>query len=182
MAKQTKFRQNQLRRIKGIIERAEKKGYTFGKFKEAYKTYSTQKLKSLTPARVKSEAQYIPNFTDIVLKQIEEMIQDGIQQNVRVGREESCTTSENASYLQHLVDNEIATYGRDRVALACEQAPDETIVRAQATIWASTTSKCVRHGMDTISLIRGNIPTIEEAKEDEEFMEDVEDLSDYDIL
>ena len=181
MAKQSKLRTSQLRRIKGIIERAEKKGYTFGNFKEAYKTYSTQKLKNLTPAQVKSEADYIPNFTDIVLKQIEEMIAEGIRLNIRTGREENCTTAENASYLDRLLQAVIAEYGRDKVALACEQAPDETIVRAHETIWASTTAKCVRHGMDTILLIRGNIPTIEEAKVDEESIELTEDLSDYEI-
>ena len=77
MAKQTKLRTQQLRRIHDIIARAEKKGYSFGSFKEEYKSFSTQKLKSLTAPQVKSQAEYIPNFTDIVLKNIEEMIEEG---------------------------------------------------------------------------------------------------------
>lgn len=181
MAKQTKLRRQQLRRIHDIIERAEKKGYSFGSFKEEYKSFSTQKLKSLTAPQVKSYAEYIPNFTDIVLKNIEEMIQEGQSLNIRTGREESCTTAENASYLHRELNNEINQYGRDKVAIACENAPDDVIVMAHETIWASSTAKCVRHGRATIDLIRSHIPTIEQAKNDEEIIDEFENSDEYDI-
>lgn len=181
MAKQTKLRRQQLRRIHDIIKRAESKGYSFGKFKEEYKSYSTQKLKSLTAPQVKSEAEYIPNFTDIVLKNIYEMIYEGQSLNVRTGREESCTTGENASYLERLLEQEISQYGKDKVAIACENAPDDIIVMAHETIWASSTNTCIRRGTETIGLIRGYIPSVEQAKEDEDIIDDFEDMDDYDI-
>lgn len=182
MAKQSKLRRNQLRRIANIIKRAEKKGYSFGSFKEEYKTYSTRKLRSLIAPQVKSYAEYIPNFTDIVLRNIEEMIQEGKNLNIRTGREESCTTSENASYVERMLNDEIREYGRDKVALSCEQAPDEMIVLAREAIWASSTAKCVKHTRTLIDLIRGYIPTIDQAKEDEEFIENYDDNSAYDYL
>ena len=178
MAKQTKLRKQQLRRIHDIIARAEKKGYTFGSFKEDYKSYSTQKLKSLTVPQIKSQAEYIPNFTDMVLKNIEEMIQEGMSYNIRTGIEESATSGENARYLLQLLGNEITAYGRDKVAIACENAPDDLIVYAHETIYASSTTKCVRHGQETIQLIRGYIPTLEQAKEDEEYIENSVDIDD----
>ena len=79
------------------------------------------------------------------------------------------------------MQGEINEYGRDKVAIACENAPDEVIVMAHETIWASSTAKCVRHGMETIQLIRGYIPSISEAKEDEEIIDNFEDLEDYEI-
>ena len=177
MAKQTKLRKQQLQRIKAIITRAEAKGYTFGSFKDEYKSFSTQKLKSLTAPQVKSLAEYIPNFTDVVLRNVEEMIQEGKDLNIRTGREESSNTTENASYLERTLQDEISEYGRDKVALACEQAPDEIIVLARETIYASSTDRCVRRAREIVDIIRGFIPTIDEAKQDAEFMEEFEDNS-----
>lgn len=171
MAKQTKLRRQQLRRIHDIIARAESKGYSFGSFKEEYKSYSTQKLKSLTAPQVKSFAEYIPNFTDMVLRNIEAMIQEGMAINKRTGREETATTGENARYLSEQLEREIAEYGRDKVAIACENAPDEVIVMAHETIYASSTARCVKHGRECIDIIRGHIPTVEQAKYDEEYIE-----------
>lgn len=236
-------RQRHINRIKRFIRTAEKRGYQFPQeIKENLSSYSTQKLKSITPQKLYEQATtekfgvpmtgtrarqiersmsakkgtitrskgnitkeakqwieenpdefikklyesegmtYIPRFTELVLHNVEQMITEGIQQNVKTGRETSANTAESASFLKEELQSEIQEFGRDKVALAMEQAPDEIIVLARETIWASSTSKCIRHCREMLDLIRGNIPTVEQAKDDEESTEIQQDTSDYEIL
>ena len=165
------LRRQQLRRIHDIIARAEKKGYYFGKFKEEYKSYSTQKLKSLTAPQVKSEAEYIPNFTDIILKNVEEMIEEA-------KNESWDQTKRNGFIVDGYLKSEISTYGRDKVAISCEQAPDDVITSARLALHASTDDACHSLSTEMVMIIRSHIPTIQEAKEYAEDNEDFMPLSD----
>ncbi len=168
MAKQTKLRAQQLRRIHDIIARAEKKGYYFGSFKEEYKSYSTQKLRSLTAPQVKSQAQYIPNFSDIVLSNVEAMIEEAKNNTWNQRRY-------NAYTLEGYLNDEINHYNRDIVAMACEEAPDEVIRQARLAIHASTDDECHSHSIAMVMVIQSHIPTIEQSKE---FTDDEEDFID----
>lgn len=171
--KSTKFRQQQIKRISDVIKRAEAKGYYFGKFKEEYKQFSTQKLKSLSAPKIKTYAEYIPNFTDVVLSNVETMIQEAM--NAKWTQ-----YSNNGYYVNERLKDEITTYGRDFVAIACEEAPDEIIVSAQTALMASTDEKCRHDTTALIMLIRSHIPTIEESKAyNAEEWENFEDLDEY---
>ena len=173
MAKQTKLRRQQLRRIHDIITRAEKKGYYFGSFKEEYKSYSTRKLKSLTAPQVKSLAKYIPNFSDIVLQNVELMIEDA--KNASWGQYQR-----NGFTLEGYLKSEIQKYGRDIVAMACEGAPDEVIIEARQALRASTDEQCRQHSVSMVMIIESEIPTIEHSKEFSEQDEEFIDFEDYD--
>ena len=139
------------------------------------KAYESRMLNELIKASEKigaeDEEEYIPNFTDIVLAEIEDMIYRAILNPVIVGYRR--TTKQNAELLQTYLNDEIQRYGRDTVAMSCEQAPDETKVSAREAIQASSEDTCRVHCEDMISIITGYIPTIDEAKE-----RDTSDLTD----
>ena len=193
-------RQKHINRIRRFIRNAEKRGYQFPQeVKDNLSTYSTQKLKSITPKSLyeqattekfgtpmsgtrarsierslsakkgaktraeKSGKDYIPKFTDIILSNVEAMIAQAETNPVYVGH--GRTTAQNASILKEGLQQEYATYGRDNVAMACEQAPDEIMVRAKESIMASSSEACIAHVIDAIQVIRGYIPTIDETKQ-----------------
>lgn len=158
MAKQTKLRRQQLRRIHDIISRAEKKGYSFGSFKEEYKSYSTQKLKSLTAPQVKSFAEYIPNFSDIILKTVEGMIAEAEALRTQL-------YALNAMDLHTHLVIEINEFGRDKVALALENNPDDAIAQAERAIYTSDAKAHRDSVIEFIMLITGTIPSIDESKQ-----------------
>lgn len=106
--------------------------------------------------------EYIPKFTEIILSNVEAMIEEAISNPVYVGHQR--TSAQNAESFKASLQEEYMSYDRDKVAMACEQAPDEIIVRARETIMASSSEVCVKHVIDLIQLIRGYIPTIDEAK------------------
>lgn len=118
-----------------------------------------------------SEQEYIPNFTDIVLSEVEAMIAYAIANPVFVGNRR--TTEDNARDLNYELKSEIERYGRDIVALSCEQAPDSVKETAREAIYASSSTACRAHIEDMLQIIEGYIPTIEEAKQ-----RDMSDLTD----
>lgn len=175
MAKQSKLRKQQLRRIHDIIARAEKKGYSFGSFKEEYKSYSTQKLKSLTAPKVKSFAEYIPNFSDIILKTVEAMIAEAEALRTQL-------YALNAMDLHVVLNNEINQFGRDKVAIALENNPDDAIAQAERAIYTSD-AKAHRDAITQfIMLITGSIPTIDESKQFTEWEDETETYYDNPFL
>ena len=110
---------------------------------------------------------WIPLYTDIILTNVSDMIQEAKNTPVVVGYGPR-TTEQNAIMLEGALDREIANYGLDRVAEACENAPDQVIVGARETIMASSQEACTQCVMDLIMIITGAIPTIEEAKQYQE--------------
>lgn len=59
MAKYTKKKKQNLKRIRRFIKSAEKRGYKFSEeLKKSLSSFSTQKLKALTPKKLYKEAQY----------------------------------------------------------------------------------------------------------------------------
>lgn len=114
------------------------------------------------------EDEYIPNFTDIVLSNIEALIRqaNNSKWNVAVA---------NSYIVDEALEVEISNYGRDKVAYACEQAPEDLIYRVQHALESSTTSQCHDRTMAFMQVIRSYIPTIEESKEITETVENVDD-------
>lgn len=110
---------------------------------------------------------WIPNFTDIVLSNVIEMIEDAKSNPVVVGYGPH-TTAQNATMLQYDLAQEIERYGRDKVAEACENAPDQVIVEARETIMASSSDTCRAHISDLLMIITSAIPTIDEMKKYQE--------------
>lgn len=225
MAKYSPKKQRHIRRIKRFISAAEKRGYSFPQeLKENLTTYSTHKLKTLTPQQLYKQStygtgeyemsgeraryierstsakkaartrarrkwisehqaeinaidissydydDYIPKFTDIVLSNIEEMIEQARSHKWP-------QIVNNANILDAYLQQEISTYGRDKVAMACEQAPDETKAQAMLALQASNDEQAKAHALSMVMIIRGHIPTVEESKE---FTEEFDNLdSDY---
>lgn len=110
---------------------------------------------------------YIPEFTDIVLSNVMEMIEDAKNNPVVVGYGPH-KTDQNATMLEHDLKVEIDRYGRDKVAEACENAPDQVIVEARETIMASSSDTCRAHISDLLMIITSAIPTIDEMKKYQE--------------
>lgn len=110
---------------------------------------------------------YIPSFTDIVLSNVMEMIEDAKNNPVVVGYGPH-KTDQNAIMLEHDLRVEIDRYGRDKVAEACENAPDQVIVEARETIMASSSDTCRAHISDLLMIITSAIPTIDEMKKYQE--------------
>lgn len=230
MAKLTPKKKQNLKRIRRFIRSAEKRGYEFSQeLKENLITFSTQKLKALTPKKLYEQAknrsygeeltgtqarkiertlsakkgaetkrqikearerreweqihsayvdnvdltsyedEYIPSFTDIVLSSIEEYISNATNAKWEV-------TRTNGYYLQEALRAEIHTYGRDKVAQACEEAPDQIKVEAEAALMSSSTDESRIHATALVMLITSNIPTI---KDSEEYTEALEWLETY---
>ena len=96
-----------------------------------------------------------------------DMIQEAKSNPVVVGYGPR-TTEQNAIMLEGALVREIENYGRDKVAEACENAPDQVIVGARESIMASSQEACTQCVMDLIMIITGAIPTIEEAKQYQE--------------
>ena len=147
------------------------------------KAYESRMLNELIKASEKigteDEEEYIPNFTDIVLSEVEAMISYAIANPVVVGNRR--TTEDNARDLRYELKNEIEKYGRDVVALSCEQAPDSVKETARETIYASSSTACRAHIEDMLQIIEGYIPTIQEAKQRD--MSDItDDNSDLELL
>lgn len=153
----TDAKRRELKRIRQIIYRAKKKGYNFESLLKELPKLSTQTLKSLSPEKVRTRADYIPNFTDIVLKNIENLISEA----------EASTTqlySRNAAHLSNVLRGEIQTFGRDKVAEALEQTPDDAIASAERAIYTSNDKEHREAVTNLIMLIQGAIPTIDESK------------------
>lgn len=115
---------------------------------------------------------YIPKFTDIVLSNVEEMIEEAKSNPVVVGygngRKDPRTTEQNAVMLEGALSMEIERYGRDKVAEACETAPDDVKTGARETIMSSSQEACTQCVMDLLMIITGAIPTIKEAQQYQE--------------
>ena len=104
------------------------------------------------------DENYIPKFTDIVLSQIEDMISQAREHKWdRIKR--------NGDILDRYLQDELSAYGHDKVALACEEASDQTKAEAREAINASTDDACHSHSLAMVMIIRGNIPTIDESKQ-----------------
>lgn len=113
---------------------------------------------------------YTPKFTDIVLSNIEEMIE-------QAKSHKWAQIVSNGNILDAYLQQEISNYGRDKVATACEQAPDETKAQALACLQSSNDEQAKAHALSMVMVIRGHIPTVEESKE---FTEEFDNLdSDY---
>lgn len=118
----------------------------------------------------KEDTDYIPKFTDIVLSNIEEMIE-------QAKTHKWAQIVSNGNILDAYLQQEISNYGRDKVAIACEQAPDETKAQAIACLQSSNDEQAKAHALSMVMIIRGHIPTVEESKE---FTEEFDNLdSDY---
>jgi hypothetical protein len=137
-----------------------KEGYDYG-YDEYEATYNTP-----------SSDDYIPDFTDIVLSNVQEMIEDAKSNPVVVGygngRKDPRTTEQNAVMLEGALSMEIERYGRDKVAEACETAPDDDKTGARETIMSSSQEACTQCVMDLLMIITGAIPTIQEAQQYQE--------------
>lgn len=144
-----------LRRYEPEAYRSYKEGYDQG-YDEYEPTYNTP-----------SYDDYIPSFTDIVLSNVMEMIEDAKNNPVVVGYGPH-KTDQNATMLEHDLKVEIDRYGRDKVAEACENAPDQVIVEARETIMASSSDTCRAHISDLLMIITSAIPTIDEMKKYQE--------------
>ena len=103
------------------------------------------------------EEEYIPEFTDIVLSNIQEMIEDAKSQSWKQFRN-------NGYYVEAHLDAEIQTYGRDVVAQACENAGDTVISQARSALKSSTDAECHHFTTAMVMVIESRIPTIEESK------------------
>ena len=108
------------------------------------------------------EQDYAPKFTDIVLSQIEEMIQEAYTNVVYVGSK--WTTRDNADILSATLQSQISMFGRDAVAQVCENAPDEMKANARLTLQASSDYACHTHIDDIVQIITGEILTQEQSK------------------
>lgn len=104
------------------------------------------------------QEEYIPSFTDIVLSNIEQMIEDA-----KSAKWEQYKT--NGYTVEGYLKEEIATYGRDKVAIACEEAPDETKAQAQLALMSSTSEECKQRSVAMVMIITSHIPTIDESKQ-----------------
>ena len=114
---------------------------------------------------------YIPEFTDIVLKNVEAMIEEAKNASWSQFKRNGFTVERDLSA-------EIMTYGRDKVALACEEAPDEVIGMARMALQASTDDSCKNRSTEMIMIITSHIPTIDEQKKYDEDEEDFMPLAD----
>lgn len=137
---------------------------TLNNYREQYQYYEDEYEPTYnTP----SYDDYIPEFTDIVLSNVMEMIEDAKNNPVVVGYGPH-KTDQNATMLEHDLKVEIDRYGRDKVAEACENAPDQVIVEARETIMASSSDTCRAHISDLLMIITSAIPTIDEMKKYQE--------------
>ena len=162
----SKIRKKELARIRQIIYRAKKKGYTFESLQSQLKDLSTAKLKRLTAKKVRELADYIPLFSDVVLKNIGEMIREAEGLN----HEEFTPQARN---LELLLNQQIALYGREKVAIALEQKPDEAIKCAERAIYAYHDPKGHREALaEMYMLIKGEIPDVEQSKQFTEWEEE----------
>lgn len=103
------------------------------------------------------ESDESASYEDTVLRNIYDMIETYIASS-------TIKVSYGATLLKGVLDSEIATYGRARVAQALENSPEEAIASADAVIQESTEEK-KKHAITRLRMIiTGSIPTIEEAK------------------
>lgn len=207
----TKLHKRQLRRVRDFIRRAEKRGYQFDTvLKQSLKsdTLSTQKLKTLTPSKLYSQAKfslYGSEISGIQARAIERSLsaKKGAETRRRKAEEirdryydysdrdyadyDDTTSYEdkilsevedliatyyfsstmrlayNAKALDIVLKEEIARYGRRRVAITMENAPDDIKAKTETVIYASTDEKLRNAITDFQMLITGEIPTIEDS-------------------
>lgn len=207
----TKLHKRQLRRVRDFIRRAEKRGYQFDTgLKQSLKAdkLSTQKLKTLTPSKLYSQAKsslYGSEISGTEARAIERSLaaKKGAETRRRKAEEirdryydysdrdyaeyDDTTSYEdkilsevedliatfyfsstiqlahNAKTLDIILKEEIARYGRRRVAITMENFPEQIKAKAQAVFEASTDEKLKNAITDFTMLITGEIPTIEDS-------------------
>ena len=207
----TKLHKRQLKRVRQLIRRAEKRGYQFDTgLKQSLKadTLSTQKLKTLTSSKLYSQAKYSLYGSEISgteARAIERSLAAKKGAETRRRRAEEIrdryydysdrdyadyddTTSyedkilsevedeiatyyfsstmmlaHNAKTLDIVLKEEIARYGRRKVAISMELAPEEVKARVKNVFEASTDDKLRTAITDFLLLIRGEIPTLEDS-------------------
>lgn len=97
------------------------------------------------------------SFTDIVLSNIEARIDE-------------CRDSSNPQFsygarlLETALNRQIELYGREKVARALEEAPDEAKRLSEAVIYASKQEQKMQHLMEFLQLITGEVLSPEEAR------------------
>lgn len=207
----TKLHKRQLKRVRDFIRRAEKRGYQFDTgLKQSLKVdkLSTQKLKTLTPSKLYSQAKsslYGSEISGTRARAIERSLSAKKGAETRRRRAEEIrdryydysdreyadyddTTSYedkilsevedliatyyfsstmklayNAKTLDIILKEEIARYGRRRVAITMENFPEQIKAKVQAVFEASTDEKLKSAITDFQMLISGEIPTIEDS-------------------
>lgn len=110
---------------------------------------------TLSPARIHELVEKF-NLGDITLTKIESMIDE-------FGQENPAATA----HLKDILEREIMTYGRDKVAIALSEAPEDAIEAAQAVMTYNVgTGKHDRAITEMLTVIRGGeVPTAEELDE-----------------
>lgn len=131
--------------------------------REAEEQRHIEYLREKRRKRESYEEQYIPLFADIVLSNIEQMIEEGLQNDKYVGYKRK--VKDNAEILRRYLADEINAYGREAVAKGCENSPDEAKMNAQLALYSSSQETCQAHCLEMVMVIKGNIPTINESKD-----------------
>lgn len=128
--------------------------------KEEYKRWEEEqrRIDLISLSDFQEEEPYIPQFTDIILSNITDLVQQA--------RTDSWERARRNSYIvQGYLDNEISIYGRDTVAMACEQATEDLIAIAKDALYQYNEDKCKDLTLALVMVIRGYIPTVEESKQ-----------------
>ena len=104
------------------------------------------------------------SFTDIVLSNIEQRIEvfwDNEREYIKSG----------CRYLKFNLDHQISMYGREKVARALEEAPDEAKTYSNNVIFMSKYEDKRSNLIEFIQLIKGEALTMQEAQEIGEILE-----------
>lgn len=109
------------------------------------------------------------SYEDTVLTQIYDLLDTYITSS-------TINLSYGANLLKETLDSEIATFGRVKVAQALENSPSEALECAVAVIEESTPEKKGNARTRLITIIRGDIPTIDEIKPYSDYMDSIDSV------
>lgn len=109
------------------------------------------------------------SYEDTILLQIYDLIDTYIGSS-------TINLSYGANLLKATLDSEIATFGRAKVAQALENGPSEALESAVAVIEESTPEKKGNARTRLITIIRGDIPTINEIKPYSDYMDSIDSI------
>lgn len=115
------------------------------------------------------ESEEPTSYEDTVLTQIYDLLETYIASS-------TIKLSYGANLLKETLDSEIATFGRAKVAQALENNPSEALECAISVIEESTPEKKGNAKTRLITIIRGDIPTIDEIKPYSDYMDSIDSV------
>ena len=112
--------------------------------------------------RKKSE-QGVP-FKRVVLDNLYLIINRAISESTGTNTFKAQKISEHANHLKYILDEQISFYGEQKVAMACESAPEQAISSCEAYIYSSDQNLVEMSFTQFVMIITGEVLTPEQAK------------------